>query len=220
MNPYHRGTRCTAFAGQERIATGPLEEVALAAHAVVQRGQPVTVLVFDDASGRPIDIDYRGEEADVLARIPREPASARGPGDAAGVAAHDAAPEAGPEPTAPASPRGRGRPRLGVEAREVTLLPRHWAWLATQPGGASATLRRLVDDARRGSGARDRLREAQEAAYRFMSAMAGDAPGFEEAARALFAGDRARFELVTTGWSPDVRAHAMLMARDAFPAAS
>jgi hypothetical protein len=218
MNPYHRGTPCTAFAGQERIAAGPLAEVALAAWAVVQRGQPVTVLVFEDATGRPIDIDYRGAEADVVARIPREPAPAAGSDDAGHVAA-DVAPET-EATTTPAPPRGRGRPRLGVEAREVTLLPRHWAWLATQPGGASATLRRLVEEARRGSGARDRVGDAQEAAYRFMSAMAGDAPGFEEAARALFAGDRARFEHVTHGWSPDVRAHAMLMARDAFPAAS
>ncbi len=217
MLPYHRGTRCTAFAGQEKFAAGPLGEVALAAHAVVQRGQPVSVLIFDDASGRPIDIDYRGEEADVIARIPPEPLDGPEPaGDALGGAGGDASPGA----PAPVAPRGRGRPRLGVEAREVTLLPRHWAWLATQPGGASAALRRLVDEARRGSGARDRVRGAQEGAYRFMSAMAGDAAGFEEATRALFAGDRERFEIVTRGWSPDVRAHAMFLARDAFSAAT
>ena len=74
-------------------------------------------------------------------------------------------------------------------AREVTLLPRHWEWLAQQSGGASVALRRLVDQARRGTEDKDRIRRAQEAAYRFMSAMAGNRPNFEDAIRALFAGD-------------------------------
>jgi hypothetical protein len=114
-------------------------------------------------------------------------------------------------------PRGPGRPRLGVVAREVTLLPRHWEWLGEQPGGASAALRRIVDEARRGSHDKDRVRKAQEAAYRFLSAMAGDLPGFEEANRALFAGDAARFEREVAGWPSDVRDHATTLARAAFP---
>ena len=89
-------------------------------------------------------------------------------------------------------------------AREVTLLPRHWEWLARQPGGASITLRRLVEAARKGdTGAAD-ARARTEAAYRFMAAMAGDLPGFEEAARALFAGDRARLEIHMSQWPPDI----------------
>ncbi len=78
----------------------------------------------------------------------------------------------------PAEPRGRGRPKLGVVAREVTLLPRHWDWLNAQPGGASVALRKLVEQARRANGDADRARAAREAAYHFMSAMAGDLPAF------------------------------------------
>jgi hypothetical protein len=108
--------------------------------------------------------------------------------------------------------RGRGRPKLGVVAREVTLLPRHWDWLNTQPGGASVALRKLVEEARRTSGDRDRTRAAQEAAYHFMSAIAGDLPGFEEATRALFAYDRRRFGDLVAQWPEDVRDHAIRLA--------
>jgi uncharacterized protein len=110
--------------------------------------------------------------------------------------------------------RGPGRPKLGVVAREVTLLPRHWDWLNAQPGGASVALRKLVEDARKNPEARQRQR--RDALYRFTSAMAGDAPGFEEAARALFAGDRLRFEANTAAWPTDVRSHALSLAEEAF----
>jgi hypothetical protein len=101
---------------------------------------------------------------------------------------------------------------LGVVAREVTLLPRHWDWLAVQPGGASVALRKLVDEARRSSGDRDRTRAAQEATYRFISAIAGNLPGFEEACRALFAHDRRRFGDLIAGWPEDVRDYAIQLA--------
>jgi hypothetical protein len=114
-------------------------------------------------------------------------------------------------PAAP-EPRGRGRPKLGVVAREVTLLPRHWEWLGTQPGGASVALRKLVEEARRTSGDRDRSRAARDAAYHFMSAMAGNLPGFEEASRALFADDRRRFAGLIAGWPDDVRDHTVKLA--------
>ncbi len=116
------------------------------------------------------------------------------------------------EPAADAEPRGRGRPRLGVIAKEVTLLPRHWDWLNVQPGGASVALRRLVEEARRTSGDRDRVRGAQEAAYRFMSAIAGNLPGFEEATRALFTYDRRRFSELIAAWPADVRDYAVRLA--------
>ena len=120
-----------------------------------------------------------------------------------------------------AEPRGRGRPRLGVVAREVTLLPRHWDWLGLQPGGASVALRRLVEEARRASGDRDRVRAAQDAAYCFISAIAGNLPGFEEAARALFAYDRRRFADLIAGWPEDVRDYAIQLAfADQDPSAS
>jgi hypothetical protein len=111
-----------------------------------------------------------------------------------------------------AEPRGPGRPRLGVIAKEVTLLPRHWDWLNVQPGGASVALRKLVDEARRVSGDRDRVRAAQEAAYRFMSAIAGNLPGFEEATRALFAYDRRGFTERVAQWPEDVRDYAVKLA--------
>jgi hypothetical protein len=185
-----------AFEGTERLAHGPLVEVVTAARAAAARGL-APVLIFDAVTGEPIEVDLRGALSTVLARL-----SARYP-----------APE--PEPD---TPRGRGRPRLGVIAREVTLLPRHWEWLTGQPGGASAALRRLVDAARKASEPADRVRRDREALYRFASVMAGDAPGFEEASRALFAGDRARFEQHTAGWPADVRSQALAMAGSAFEA--
>ena len=115
-----------------------------------------------------------------------------------------------------AAPRGRGRPKLGVVAREVTLLPRHWDWLAGQPGGASVALRKLVEAARRASEGPDLIRAAREAAYRFASAMGGDLPGFEEAMRALFAGDAAGFEARIASWPPDVAGQLRTYAAEAF----
>jgi hypothetical protein len=143
-----------------------------------------SVLVFSDVSARPIDLDLRGDLADALSRL------------------------------APVETRGPGRPKLGVVAREVTLLPRHWDWLASQPGGASVALRKLVEAAARSPLAEKRL--AQEVTYRFIMAMAGNQPGLEEANRALFAGDRARFEQETGSWPPDVREYALRQAASAF----
>jgi hypothetical protein len=118
-----------------------------------------------------------------------------------------------PEPAAP-EPRGRGRPRLGVTAREVTLLPRHWDWLARQKGGASATLRRLVDTARREAEGRPDRDAARERTYRAMTVLAGDRPGYEEATRALFAGDRAAFTARIADWPEDIRAYLAAKAGD------
>ncbi len=114
------------------------------------------------------------------------------------------------------APRGRGRPKLGVVAREVTLLPRHWDWLAAQPGGASVALRKLVEAARRAAEGPDRIRLSREAAYRFASAMGGDLPGFEEAMRALFAGDDAGFEARIQDWPADIAAQLRRYAAEAF----
>lgn len=190
---------CTAFEGSRRLAAGPLIEVVLAVKAASDEAE-APILVFDDATGRAMDFDLRGSVADVVARLTRPSPPRR------------AAPE---EPAG--EPRGRGRPKLGVVGREVTLLPRHWEWLATQPGGASVALRKLVDEARRTGGAKQKTREAQERAYQFMSAMAGNLPGFEEAARALFANDRARFDLQVASWPEDVRAHAIKLAFEGTP---
>jgi hypothetical protein len=185
--------RAIAFEGARCLASGPLPDVARAVKAAHDRGAREPVLVFDAESSTPIEIDVRGTPEEVVARL--TPAAAE-----------------------PEARRGPGRPKLGVVAREVTLLPRHWEWLATQPGGASVALRRLVEDARRASQGRDRVRVAREAAYRFMSALAGDEAGFEEATRARFAGDRARFETHLAAWPPDVRAHANTRASTPFDA--
>jgi hypothetical protein len=103
-------------------------------------------------------------------------------------------------------PRGRGRPKLGVTAREVTLLPRHWEWLATQPGGASAALRRLVEEARKGTPHRTE-RQRRDAAYHFMQAMCGDRTGYEEALRALYKGEEAAFAQIVSSWPEDIRTY-------------
>lgn len=201
----HLSKPCTAFTGFCRLSAGPLVEVALAVKNAAERDPAASVLVFDDATGRVVDLDLRGTKADIIARLSQPPAD-----PPPSKARHDAASatEGAPE----AEPRGRGRPKLGVVAREVTLLPRHWEWLAAQPGGASVALRKLVDEARRNGGSREQLRATQEAAYRFMTAMAGDLGGFEEATRALFANDRARFEEQTADWPGDVRDYATVLA--------
>ena len=178
--------RFTAFEGHRRLITGTLAEVALAVKRAVQAAAPV--LIFSDATGRSLDLDLRGSDEEIVARLPKP------------------APEPA-ESDASAEPRGRGRPKLGVVAREVTLLPRHWEWLNAQPGGASVALRKLVDETRRASGERDRLRAARDAAYHFMSAMAGDLANFEEASRALFADDRRRFAGLIADWPADIRDH-------------
>jgi hypothetical protein len=198
MNP---GSAVTyiAFEGDRCIASGDLRDVAGAAKAALDRRKEASILVFDGKTSGPVDIDFRGSIGDVLARLP-EIAGAP-------VAMEDAAPPA---------PRGPGRPRLGVVAREVTLLPRHWEWLAQQSGGASVALRKLVDEARRTGEDRDRVRQGQEAAYRFMSAMAGNKANYEDAIRALFAGEAARFENLIAEWPADVRSHASKLAERAF----
>ena len=187
---------CTAFVGDVLLASGPLIEVALAVKNAIDRGGEKPVLAFDDATGEVVDLDLRGSNADVIARL-SEP-------QPDGLAAVAAAPEG--------VPRRRGRPKLGVVAREVTLLPRHWEWLAAGPGGASVTLRRLVDEARRSGTDRQLKRRSQEVAYRFMTALAGDLPGFEEAIRALFADDRSRFAELVAGWPGDISAYATRLA--------
>lgn len=155
---------CTVFSGDTWIATGDADAVRDTIRSLGAEGDIGTLLVFDDQTGRQIDLDMRQDE--------------------------------------PARPRGR--PRMGVVSGEITLLPRHWEWLRAQPGGASAALRRLVDSARRqgisGTAARD-------AAYHFLSAMAGNRAGYEEAIRALYAHDGARFSDLIENWPVDVRDH-------------
>jgi hypothetical protein len=182
-------TGWTAFSGDRKLVSGAPLEVALVVRAAIERDAQAVVLLFDDGTGGTVDLPLGVSEEDLVARL--------------GAACEPAQ-------------RSPGRPRLGVVAREVTLLPRHWDWLARQPGGASVTLRKLVDAARKADPGLERRRLAQAAADRFMATIAGDRPGYEEASRALYAGDAATFDAMTAAWPEDVRAHAAHLAADAF----
>lgn len=170
--------RLVAFSGFRQVAVGDRAQVV---HALrkLSTTEETLLRVFNDATGERIDLDLRPE------------------------ADHTPSPASIPE--TPQAVRPVGRPKLGVVAREVTLLPRHWEWLGSQPGGASVTLRRLIDESRKAGEGRISVRTARENAYRFMSEMAGDFAGFEEASRALFAGDKAKFEGLVAPWPEDVR---------------
>jgi len=184
----------TTFAGPERVSEGDLATVAKAARALIEANEPRAVLVFSNETGAQLDIDLRGEPDAILAQFAAKPPT---------IAKED-------------KPRRPGRPKLGVIGREVTLLPRHWEWLNVQPGGASVALRKLVEQARKGNEHHDRVRLAREATYRFMSAMAGNEPGYEEACRALFAGNQAGFTDMTQTWPLDVCDYAQMLAAKSF----
>jgi hypothetical protein len=189
--------RCTAFDGNAILATGDLATVAHACRSAVEKGGGGAIRIFDDRTGTRLDLQVDGTAQEVADRVEWLEARARFE-----------------RTSTPA--RGRGRPKLGVVSREVTLLPRHWAWLDAQRGSASAALRRLVDEARKANAQTDRVRHAQDVAYRFMYDIAGNAPSFEEAIRALYAGDGLRFRTETESWASDVRDHARTLAADAF----
>lgn len=175
-----------AFHGHRKIATGAPLDVAQALAAAGADPNANGFLVFQHESGRPVDLDLSGGTDAIIARYGE---------------------------TTPA-PRGRGRPKLGVTPREITLLPRHWEWLATQRGGASATIRRLVDEARKREAAHGMTPGQRDAAYRFLSIIAGDLPGFEEATRALYSGELADFAAKIADWPVDIRDHALGLISD------
>ena len=188
--PTLNAPQCTAFVRHQRVAAGTYTNVA---DSLAGLDLPAgTFLVFDDATGTQVDYPWPSGYA------PEQPAQA----------SIDEEPCAAPSV---------GRPKLGVIAREVTLLPRHWEWLGQQRGGASAALRRLVDEARNASAARDQARQAKEASYRFMSAIGGDLQGFEDASRALFAEDAAAFASKIAHWPNDVQKYLAWLSRNAFP---
>ncbi|AMV36375.1 DUF2239 family protein [Planctomyces sp. SH-PL62] len=183
-----RNRSCTAFEGTKRLVGGSVVDVAAAVKRRLDSGASDPMLLFDDVTGEQFELDFQGTPEEVLGRL-------------------------GPAADAP---KGPGRPKLGVVAREVTLLPRHWEWLGEQPGGASVALRKLVDEARKAHVDKDRVRKGRDAAYRFLVAMGGNLAGFEEANRALFAGDPEKFAAETEAWPVDVRDYARTLARAAF----
>jgi hypothetical protein len=175
-----------------------LAEVAATCRSVLERRGGDGLLILDDQTGETVEVDFRGSAEDVVGRLPAMPSEAE---------------------AAPVVPRGPGRPKLGVVAREVTLLPRHWEWLNGQPGGASVALRKLVEAARREGDGEDQRRLAQERGLRILTVMAGDRPGYEEATRALFAGDRDRFQALLRPWPGDVREYIGRLSEGAFAGA-
>jgi hypothetical protein len=184
-------TQIIAFDGDHCIASGDIVDVAARVKQTLSAQPQSQVLLFDLESSRHVEIDFRGSVADVTARLKTS-----------------LSPES--------APRGPGRPKLGVVAREITLLPRHWEWLAAQPGGASVTLRKLIEDARRKTSAKDDARERQESVHRFLSAIAGDKPHYEDVLRALYASDGARFHALIADWPMDVRRHVERLASELF----
>ena len=187
----HSERNITAFVGFDRIAQGPITQVidTLRSSPIAQ---DVALRAFDDTTGERLDL------APEL-----RPAS---------EASTESKPEAAPV-------RSVGRPKLGVVAREITLLPRHWEWLGRQPGGASCAIRKLLEDVRSYDAGCNAPRISREAAYRFMTDIAVDLTGFEEATRALFAGKRERFEALVQPWPEDVRTHLMALAAESWGAA-
>jgi hypothetical protein len=181
-------SHCIAFAGTELLAKGELVDVVRAVKAALDKGTERSIALLDAETSKPVEINFTGTEEEVLQRIPRAPG------------------------------RTAGRPKLGVIPREVTLLPRHWEWLAKQPGGASVALRKLVEHASRDAREADTMREARDAAYRFMHELMGDAAGFEEASRALFAADGERFRGLVAEWPEGVRTHLLELAGPALSA--
>ncbi len=205
--------RCIAFEGPVCVASGPLADVIVRVKEQIEKDPRTNVLILDSTTSEPVEIDFRGSVQDVLARLAPPVDSVSAPSvDGAGSVDSPALDAPGPD-----DPKTPGRPRLGVVAREVTLLPRHWEWLAEQPGGASVTLRKLVEEARKATAGGAKVRRAQEACYRFMNTMAGNEPGFEEALRALYAGEAERYVSLTEAWPDDVRDHARRLAADCFP---
>ena len=207
-----------AFEGSRCLAQGGLAQVALQVKIASEARPLARFVVFDVCSSEVLDFDLRGTSQEVLDRLalshPAVMAGIAKPVD--GMYATDpSGTDSNSEDTA-STKSGPGRPKLGVVAREVTLLPRHWAWLSSQPGGASVALRKLVEQARKDSQSQDQRRLSQEATYRFMSAMAGCLEGFEEAARALFAADRPRFEALTAPWPQDIQIHLQHLAQAAW----
>jgi hypothetical protein len=204
-------TPCTAFEGSRCIATGALLDVArvakIAIDATTQNPRATAVLIFNNATSEVVELDWRGSLDEFQARLAQL------------LPAVSNLQTQNPNTTddeLPITAKGPGRPKLGVVPREVTLLPRHWEWLANQTGGASVALRKLVEMARKDSELKDRVRFASAVSYKFMSTMAGHEAGFEEASRALFARDREAFEHITQNWPADVSAHLQKLNIDVF----
>lgn len=183
----------TAFENSQRIAHGDLESIALSVKKRLKINREARVLIFSDSTGKQVDLDLSGSDKDVLERLKmysQQSSTAR---------------------------TGAGRPKLGVIAREISLLPQHWEWLTNQEGGASATLRKLIDDKIKfNSSEKEIIKKSQEVTYKFLSAIAGDLPQFEEAIRYLYRKDKKKFIDLIDTWPPDIVQHALTLSEGVF----
>ncbi|MGJ8529363.1 DUF2239 family protein [Maritalea sp.] len=191
---YSPELECVAFVGHHLIAAGALAEVVNEVKRHHDRNPNELIHVFNGQDSSMIEIDLRGSVEDVFDRLFKKD-----------VHAEDAVP-----------PKRVGRPKLGVVSKEITLLPRHWDWLRQQRGGASVTLRKLVGEAMRVSDPNRDQRQLQSKTYGLMTAVAGDLPKFEEAARALFALDGDKFKAETSDWPSPLRDHLLKISKDLF----
>ena len=183
----------TAFNNQHILIQGSLEKVVLKVKKQLEQHPSSDVLIFSDSSGKKMDFDLRGSENEVLARLEK-------------FIGKDAL----------STTSGPGRPKLGVISREVSLLPRHWEWLSTQSGGASASLRRLIDETKKQTSAREIIKQAQERTYKFMTTIAGNLSNYEDALRALFSKDKKLFEDHINDWPKDIKKQTIKLAGDVF----
>ena len=191
---------CIACAGSKLIASGELREVAIATKKTMDSGNNSSILLFDDES-QLVEIDFRGSMEEFKSKLEKTLTAITPKTNAVETKAEQ---------------QGPGRPKLGVVAREVTLMPRQWEWLGSQPGGASVTLRKLVEAARKANEGEDQKRRAREITYRFMSAMAGNEADFEEASRALFAKDKEKFDQLISPWGEDIKKHILMLSNASF----
>lgn len=180
-------TSLFAFDGPQRIAAGSYADVACKVSTYLQAKPETQPLIFNADTGKQIDLDLRGSADEIRAR-------AESAADPSGTRA------------------GKGRPKLGVVAKEVTLLPRHWDWLAAQPGGASVTLRKLIERASKDPDAPEQRQARATAAYHFMHAVGGNLPGFEEVSRLLFAGNLEGVASAVEAWPGDIGSQVLALA--------
>jgi hypothetical protein len=182
----------TAFGNGKLIVHGGLDEVVLKIKRWNDKNTTGSLLVFNDFTGKTMEFDLRGSEKDVLQRIemflPQETVVAAGP----------------------------GRPKLGVVTREVSLLPQHWEWLASQPEGASGALRKLVEGAKKNLVMKETVKQVQERTYKIMSILAGDFPQYEEALRSLYRKNEETFKQHIATWTPDIKDYVMKTAEPVF----
>lgn len=184
----------TAFEDHKILSKGSLEDVVLKVKKRFEKSPASQIVIYSDATGKSMDFNFHGSEKEVLKRLEvyTTPESA----------------------TAVSS--GPGRPKLGVISREVSLLPKHWEWLATQSGGASNTLRKLVEESMKKTSGVNTVKTAQERTYKFMSVEAGDLENYEEALRALYRKDKERFSSEIKTWPRDVQKHIIELSKAVF----